>query len=153
MTESDSYARELALDAPIGDVFAALTTQRGLRGWWGTDATVGGAVGGQIRLRWSSTSYVVFRIDRLELPSEVGWACVDQNDENLPHPDEWVGTSPCFSLKGDSSITRLSFVHRGLSPRLECYSTCELGWDRFLLGSLKAFVEKGAGSPFDPDGR
>ncbi len=150
MSKSQSYATELALDAPIDRVFAALTTVEGLRAWWGTDATVSEELGGEIRLRWSSMSYVVFRIDRLQFPGEIAWACVDQNDESLPHPDEWIGTSPCFTLEGGSRRTRLSFVHRGLSPRLECYSTCESGWDRFLWGSLKSFVETGTGHPFDP---
>lgn len=150
MSESDSYKVVVDLDAPIERVFTALSTPDGLRGWWGTDADVSQEVGGEIRFRWSRTSYVAFRIDRLQSPVEVQWVCIDQNDENLPHPEEWVGTSPSFSLGGHSGATRLSFVHHGLRPQLECFTTCESGWDHFLRHSLKPLVETGTGRPFDP---
>lgn len=149
MSESDSYSIDIKLDAEIERVFTALTTGDGLRSWWGTDADVSEEVGGEIRLRWSATSYIVFRIDRLE-PGEVQWVCIDQHDENLPYPDEWIGTSPSFSLSSETAGTRLSFVHHGLKPRLECFTTCESGWDHFLLHSLKPLLESGTGSPFDP---
>ena len=151
MTESDSYSIDVEFDAPIERVFAALSTGDGLRSWWGTDADVAEELGGEIRFRWSATSFIVFRIDRLEHPSGIQWTCVEQHDENLPFPDEWVGTTPTFLLTGDSTTTKLSFVHHGLRPRLECFVTCESGWDQFLLHSLKPFVEGGTGSPFDPN--
>jgi uncharacterized protein YndB with AHSA1/START domain len=146
----DDYRLTIRLRAPIEAVFDALTTPQGLRSWWGTDARVATAAGGEIRFNWSADSHVVFRIERLRRPSEVDWSCVAQRDENLPHPDEWVGTRLSFRLDDDAGLTTLAFVHHGLQPRLACYERCESGWNHFLGDSLSGLVERGTGLPYDP---
>lgn len=41
----------------------------------------------------------------------------------------------------------MAFRHEGLSPRLDCYDDCRLGWEHFL-SSLAVFVAHGRGRPF-----
>lgn len=42
------YRSELLLSAPASTVFQALTTPKGLKGWWTTTCEIGTAVGEQL---------------------------------------------------------------------------------------------------------
>ena len=46
---------ELMIAAPPADVFAALTTQAGLRNWWTRTCDVGGGVGARATFRFGKT--------------------------------------------------------------------------------------------------
>jgi hypothetical protein len=101
-----------------------------------------------MRLNWSSTDYVVFRLDELERPNRMRWTCVEQHDGNLPEPDEWVGTTLSFRFSAEGAATRLDLTHHGLVPQLDCYEVCERGWQLFLRRSLRQLIETGEGLPF-----
>lgn len=137
------YESELILAAPAGKVFSALTTLRGLRGWW-TPNVSGSPAGGEVVFRFSGLNEeIIMRVDRASPSSEVGWTCI--RHDSLP---EWAGTTVTFLLQS-TGLTQcvLRFRHAGLTPRLECYDECEAGWIHFLA-SLRAYVEHGRGRPF-----
>jgi uncharacterized protein YndB with AHSA1/START domain len=142
------YRCTLVLHAPRTVVYDALTTPAGLTGWWTTDADVATTAGSQIRFNWSPTDHTTFRIDRLTPPTTLAWTCIAQHDTNLPHPDEWVGTTIGFELTDHDDGTQLTFIHHGLTPHLDCYDVCHSGWDHFLDQSLRAYVETGHGTPW-----
>jgi uncharacterized protein YndB with AHSA1/START domain len=148
-TVPQDVRRSLVVAAPCPAVYAALVEPDGLRGWWSARAEVSTAVGGLTRFVWSATDHTTFRIDRLVEPEAVDWTCVAQNDGQLPHPDEWVGTTVSFRLAEEGGGTRLDFVHRGLAD-LDCGDVCSRGWDFFLHRSLKPLVETGRGLPWRP---
>ena len=50
-------------------------------------------------------------------------------------------------VEGLSHACQLNFHHVALTPKLECYDHCRLGWDHFLR-SLVAYVERGKGMRF-----
>jgi uncharacterized protein YndB with AHSA1/START domain len=46
---------------------------------------------------------------------------------------DWVGTTPTFTLRPrPDGGTDITFRHHGLGPTLECYDTCQAGWDQYL---------------------
>jgi uncharacterized protein YndB with AHSA1/START domain len=139
---------ELVIGAPPADVFETLAVPAGPDGWWTTDGETAHEPGGTIRLNWSPADYIEFRVDRFEPAAAVDWTCVAQHDENLPQPDEWVGTTLAFRLRPEGGGTLLRLVHRGLEPRLDCYGVCVRGWEAFLHASLKPLAEGGEGSPW-----
>jgi uncharacterized protein YndB with AHSA1/START domain len=145
---SRDFRSALAIDASPAAVFDALLVPAGPQGWWSTDGSAARELGGTIRLNWSPATFVEFRIDRLDRPDATDWTCVAQHDDNLPRPDEWVGTTLAFRLREEAGGTHLSFVHRGLEPALDCYDLCARGWDAFLHSSLKPLVETGLGAPW-----
>lgn len=147
---TNNFSAQLHYRAQPGAVYEALTTPDGLRGWWGTDATVGTSPGELIRFRWSTTDFTELRIERLVNDREVLWTCVAQHDDNLPHPDEWVGTHFRFLLRPRDDGSELHFTHDGLQPKLACYDACAEGWDWFLRHSLRGLLEAGQGAPFHP---
>lgn len=145
------YRRQLDLAAPPAAVYAALSTQPGLRGWWTQTCDVAEVEGGTATFRFGP-HHKTMRIDRLVPDREVRWHCVQAHIEVPGMPaDEWVGTTIAYRLapRGGQG-TRLEVEHLGLTPALACWELCRTGWDQFL-GSLQALVEQGRGQPFVPD--
>ena len=61
--------------------------------------------------------------------------------------DDWVGTTLHFDIEAlPTGGTELRFRHAGLTPRLECFTDCQSGWDHFIP-SIGAYVETGVGNP------
>lgn len=144
------YRQGLVLEADPSAVYAALTTPKGLRGWWTQNCDVATEVGGILRVRFGH-SYKNMRIERLEPGHEVRWCCTGAHIavDQLAQKDEWVGTHLVFRLTPDGEErTRLDFEHVGLVPAFQCYDLCSNGW-RHYLNSLQQFVETGRGTPHE----
>ncbi len=137
------YAAHLTIQAPIETAYAALASVDGIRGWW-TPATDGSAgPGGEFRVEFAGHEiYKVARVEESVRPASVRWAVVDCKLE------DWIGTTISFELtQAGPDATELRFVHRGLQPALECFESCEAGWN-FYLRSLASYAETGTGQPY-----
>lgn len=137
-------SRTIAVHAPRENVFDALTTPKGLRGWWTTLAKGNGLAGGELKLAFEGLDeHIRMRVDRATRPSSVQWTCLEHTEL-----DEWNGTTLTFDLASRrSGACELRFQHVGLTPKLACFEDCESGWEHFL-GSLSAYLERGEGAPF-----
>jgi uncharacterized protein YndB with AHSA1/START domain len=145
-----NYQCDVEIAAPAATVFEAITTEKGLKGWWTTTCEVGMGIGSRATFRFGKT-YNVMLTEKVTFNREVVWKCLEQHHEaaELNRKDEWAGTRVTFKLESHSpSSTVLHFEHEGLTPQLECYRICEQGWGHFLQSSLKKFVETGKGEPF-----
>lgn len=144
------YQQTLVIDADPGNVYAALTTEPGLRGWWTRDCDVATGVGATLRFRFGP-NHKAMRIEALIPDREVRWLCIEaQICGNFVRKDEWVGTRIVFRLTpAGTGRTRLDFEHIGLVPALECYEACDKGWRHFMQ-SLRQLVETGRGTPYEP---
>jgi hypothetical protein len=65
----------------------------------------------------------------------------------LKDTTEWNGTSVVWDLSSHGGKTTLTMTHRGLVPGIECYETCEKGWNFYLEKSLFKFLADGEGLP------
>jgi uncharacterized protein YndB with AHSA1/START domain len=149
MDRPDHYFARVRYAAPIADAFRAAATPGGENGWWSTDGDVARGAGEDVRLNWSDTDYIVFRVEQYDAPYAMRWSCIKQHDQNLPDPDEWIGTTLVWRFEPvDDTTTDLAFAHEGLAPRLDCYDACERGWDFFLRSSIRSLAERGQGAPF-----
>jgi uncharacterized protein YndB with AHSA1/START domain len=136
-----SYRAELAINAPPDAVFDALTTPSGLAAWW-TPVSGSGLAGGELRFVFRDDEPCVMQVTAAQRPSTVRWTCL-----GYKYVPDWAGTTLSFAIQpGASGGSLLTFVHTGLTPRLECYSDCKSGWDHFLP-SLRQYVESGTGQP------
>ncbi|MCY3002214.1 MAG: SRPBCC domain-containing protein [Planctomycetota bacterium] len=143
------FRQNLTLRASPDTVFAALTTPRGIAGWWSDDSDVPAAVGATVRVRFDCAKKD-FRIERLEPGRAVEWRCTAAYIDlpQLERRSEWVGTRLRFELApAANGSTELAFEHEGLEPTLDCFELCRAGWQQFL-GSLQRFVETGRGEPY-----
>jgi len=137
--DSDAdYQAVVLFDTAPEAVFDALTTVSGLAGWW-APVSGSGSEGGELRFVFGDK---VIRVDAARRPSTVAWTVLEC--AFLP---DWVGTAPCFELSPrETGGCELRFRHRGLTPRLECFSSCEAGWGQYLA-SLHDYVECDHGNP------
>ncbi|MDQ6637936.1 MAG: SRPBCC domain-containing protein [Candidatus Dormibacteraeota bacterium] len=110
-----------------------------MAGWW-TSVSGSGLKGGELTFVFGGHGPLVLRVDEAERPALVRWAVISSE----PTP-EWAGTTISFELTPRSAGgCDLSFRHKGLAPRLECYNDCKNGWDHFVP-SLRDYVETGEG--------
>ena len=123
-------------------IYDALTTTKGLTGWW----TAKGALidsAGMIHFRFGGDFNPQMQQTTLERPRLVRWTCVGG------HPN-WQDNNFSFTLTERKGETLLQFVQeyaQELSD--EVYGTYNFNWG-YYLNSLKQLCEKGAGVPFNP---
>jgi uncharacterized protein YndB with AHSA1/START domain len=72
--ERKHYRRELHIKAPASVLYAALSTQAGLRQWWTQTCTVGDKVGELARFEFGEI-FKVMRIETLRPDRQVRWSC------------------------------------------------------------------------------
>lgn len=123
-------------------VYDALTTNKGLAGWW-TSNTIGAgeAEGDLIEFRFGAGGFTM-RVKELVPEALVVW-------ELAEGPEEWMGTTIRFDLKQDGEYVIVLFSHLGWREPVEFLRHCSTKWAIFLV-SLKALLETGKGRP-DPD--
>jgi uncharacterized protein YndB with AHSA1/START domain len=138
--ETRDFESVKVFEATPETVLAALTSPEAIADWWGP--TEGAA-------RQDEHFVVGFGGDRrIEIaviedgPSRVEWSV-----EGAPQTPEWDGTTIVFELTPAGGGTELRFVHKGLTPALECFDMCHEGWTHYLA-SLVDSVDRGEGEPY-----
>jgi uncharacterized protein YndB with AHSA1/START domain len=151
----------LLIEAPIEQVYDAITTQQGLSGWWTPGATATHALNTVARFPFGPTYFKEMKITEL-IPSRlVTWTCIAGTEE-------WIGTTLSFKLKtGDKTsllrshpaitgqveqlhgdqATLLLFQHDNWKDYTPMFAECNYTWGQFLR-SLKLFCETGKGRPW-----
>ncbi len=125
----------------IDEVYNALTTAKGLAGWWTSNATGNGdQVGNIIQFRFGAGGFDM-RVKQLNKPNLVEW-------ELAEGPEEWVGTTISFALKQEDGYVIVLFKHANWKEPVEFMHHCSTKWAIFLM-SLKSLIETGKGNP-DP---
>jgi uncharacterized protein YndB with AHSA1/START domain len=137
---TDLY-HQITIEAPAEHVFAALTTQEGLRAWWTEDSVAEARPGGMAEFGFMERSVVFrMRIDELDPPHRIAWSCVGG-------PPDWVGTTISFELAAlDARKTKVSFVHADAHSEAKAIAERNTTWG-CLMRQLKHHLE---GTPFNP---
>ncbi|KYP14216.1 SRPBCC domain-containing protein [Flavihumibacter sp. CACIAM 22H1] len=127
----------------INDVFKAISTIEGLKGWW-TTATNGVAdqVGGDLQFRFGAGGFDM-KVRSLEAPRFISW-------EVTALEKEWIGTTIEWQLKKEGDYIIVLFKHDGWRAATEFMHHCSTKWAIFLM-SLKSLVETGVGAPSPDD--
>jgi len=128
---------ELDVAAPPDQVFAALTTQDGLAGWWTPDVATTAVLGSEAVFGFGDHEDLKVRIEAVDAPELVHWSV-------LHGPDEWPGTAIAFRIEagpvGTASVVRLWHgnwqYENGVLPRVSFRWAHDL--DR-----LRRYVETG----------
>ena len=124
------------------DAYKALTTLKGLSGWWTSDTRGESKVGGVVEFRFGAGG-IDMKVLELAPAKRVLWQVVDG-------PQEWIGTNVGFDLKQESDWTIILFKHQGWKEPVEFMHHCSTKWALFLM-SLKSLVETGTGAPYPDD--
>jgi uncharacterized protein YndB with AHSA1/START domain len=142
----DSYTKTLRIQTSPHQLYEAVTTVPGIKGWW-ADNTV--ANDGEITVRFSGDNFQTLRLMDPTPDKSVEWEWIAQYFpfEGATQTDEWVGTRVSFAIQAnDDGSSTLAFTHRGLTPQVACYDLCNAGWN-YYLESLKRYLEQGRGTP------
>lgn len=138
-----SIFHSLVIEASPDKVYEAITTQKGLSGWWTPQTTATPEVGSTATFAFDD--YVKeMKVEELVPSTKVKWLCVKA------YP-EWIGTTITFELKPHAKGTALLFHHDGWKDYTAEFAGCSFDWALFLR-SLKLLCETGKGLPY-PDFR
>jgi hypothetical protein len=122
----------------LDDAYQALTTIKGLSGWWTTDTRGESKIGGIIQFRFGAVGFDM-KVLELDSAKHIEWLVVDG-------PQEWLGTKVIFELRQEGDWTIVLFKHQGWKEPVEFMRHCSTKWAVFLL-SLKSLLETGEGAP------
>ncbi len=127
-------------DSPAA-TYEALTTSKGLSGWWTHDAELEDE--NAICFRFGENEHIAVKVLDRDPGKRVLWQVVEG-------PNDWIGTKIRFDLRQDGAYTTTLFSHEGWREPSEFMRVCSMKWATFLL-SLKALVETGEGAPYPKD--
>jgi uncharacterized protein YndB with AHSA1/START domain len=138
----------VGIKSPVEKVYEALSTTRGISGWWTKDSTGDSQIGKTIVVRFHSVD-----------GKEVGSMNIDIKDlipgkkihwKFIGGPPEWIGTEVIFNLHQEENFTIVLFSHINWAEEVEFKAHCSMKWAIFML-SLKQFLETGEGKPSPND--
>jgi uncharacterized protein YndB with AHSA1/START domain len=113
----------VGIDAKPEQVFAALATLDGVRGWWVSTADGNTGKGGTIDFGFCKMQVVAAEPGKL-----VHWRCTSG-------PDEWVGTEVTFKLDWKDEQTFVLFKHANWKEPVEFMHHCSTKWATFSSAS------------------
>ncbi len=143
----ESYSTELLVSAKPESVYSAIT--RDIDKWWTVLSNQALQVGDQLIVRFEKATSWVMTVSEAFPNRSLVWKVAEANHdlEGLSTKDEWNGTTINWTIEEKETGSKITFIHEGLVPALECYEICEAGWGYFL-GSLKNYLETGKGNPY-----
>ena len=145
-----NYRKSIDVTSNASTAFEAVT--RGIEQWWTQPDRPMRQISDRAKFTFPpGKSYWTFELTKAVKPSQVEWRCVDalhiHEGQLEAIQTEWLGTTVVWDISEESSGTRITIEHVGLTPQLLCYDICEAGWDMFFLHSLKQYLDTGRGKP------
>ena len=133
---------EVRIRTTKSKAYEALTKQSGYTGWWSKNCEISEKVGGESRLTFDKQGSIVkmrFRTDLMDPAGRVKWTCVGHD------MDSWIGTTLDWSIAEQAGEVTVSLTHAGWKG--DPPEPVVGGWKHFL-GSMKQYLETGAGEPW-----
>jgi uncharacterized protein YndB with AHSA1/START domain len=139
------YHVTLVLDESPEAVFDAIMD---VRKWW-TDELQGKTekLDDEFSVRFADLHKTTQKLIEVEKNTKIVWLVTASELNFIKDKEEWKGTKIIFEISKNNNKTNLDFTHAGLTPQVECYSSCTKGWDHYIKGSLYKFITEGKGTP------
>src|SRR5690242_11665731 len=105
--------------------------------WWGV-AFSGNSEkqNDEFTVKMGGDSFFDAFVEELLPRKRVVWFVKDCNMPWYSDKKEWANTKMVFDLSESNGVTTLRFTHEGLTPDIECYQDCEIGWTHWIQKSL-----------------
>jgi hypothetical protein len=115
--------------------------------WWNQKST-GHAqeAGDTFRVDWGQT-WVDFKVLEAVPNKRFVWHVEDCHLPWLKNQTEWKNTKVIWDLVAANGTTEIQMTHVGLTPAVECFETCEAGWNFHVGQSLLKLLTEGRGLP------
>ncbi len=124
-------------------LYDALTTRKGIAGWWTPDVKAEPVVGTVNEMSFVGTT-LKFRVDELEPARHVAWSSVDV-------PPQWKNTQVIFDITPEEDMVNLKFRHNGFTSLDGDFGITSYSWAQYVR-SIKLLLETGEGEPFGTEG-
>ena len=132
------------IEAPVSvdEAFARIAR---VSEWWLGDVTGDSRqLGDKFTVR-SRNTVVDFEVSEAVPPSRLVWHVTGCHLPWLSDTTEWTGTSVEWTISPKNGGATVEMVHRGLTPDIECYESCNQGWTFYIGRSLLQFLTTGTG--------
>lgn len=93
------------------------------------------------------TTWVNFEITAAQPNEKIVWKVIDCFLPWLKDKTEWNNTEIIWEMENHNGVTTVQMTHKGLSPVVECFETCQKGWNEYISGSLFKLLNEGVGMP------
>ncbi len=120
-------------------LYDALTTQKGLSGWWTRQTKAEPKVGAVNEFGFGPEMNFKLKVERLDAGKHVTWSSVQG-------PPDWAGTWVSFDITPTKEGVNLRFTHGGFQTTGGGFGVYSYSWAQFLR-SLKLMQETGEGEP------
>jgi hypothetical protein len=130
----------LKIEASAELVYHAISTEKGLSGWWTENTTAKPELNTTARFAFDNNYFKEMKITELKPLKRVTWLC-------LAGYVSWIGTTISFEIEPGKNGCILSFQHNGWTAYSEGFAVCSYDWAMFLR-SLKLLCETGKGLPW-----
>ena len=129
------------VDAEPKVVYDALSTSKGVNGWWSDHTEGPDGVGSTMKVAFPDAPMTFdFEVTEERAGERVAWRC-------LAGPPEWIGTDVTFDIDTDEANTSVLFSHDGWATTEESFPFIAYSWAQ-ILPRLKKLAETGAAEPF-----
>jgi hypothetical protein len=92
-------------------------------------------------------TFVDFKISEVIPEKKIVWLVTDCNLHWVNNKKEWKNNEVIWTLTEKDGKTHVEFVHKGLTPDVECYESCKPGWTHHIKDSLIKLINNGTGFP------
>ena len=139
-----NITHELKLNAKPSSVFDAVSTEKGIQGWWCKNSKVGESEGSTSLLHFIKEGMAVdmgFETKVLNKDKKVIWECT-----SMPNP-AWIGTKIVTEITPSSDGCEVVFSHADFDEKWkgqDAFEQTKGTWNHFVQ-SLKDYCEKGEG--------
>ena len=142
--ENNSYNCTFTVKNNQDEVFDAICR---VSDWW-IKNTSGSAtkLNDTFKVTFGET-FVRFKVVEMIPYSKVAWEVTDCYLHWINDKTEWKNTRLEFDIYAIKGGTQMSFSHVGLVPGIECYESCEKGWNFYAGESLLKLITQKNGIP------
>jgi uncharacterized protein YndB with AHSA1/START domain len=130
---------EVFIKTTAGKLYEAVTTQKGLAGWWVSNVKAEPKVGSINAFTFGSNYTITFRVEELVPDKRVVWKAVDV-------PPEWKDTTISFDITPNDKGVTLLFSHVAFPLPFEKFAMYNYHWSQYMC-SIKLLLERGKGAP------
>jgi len=115
--------------------------------WW-TENIEGASeqAGDRFTVTFGDT-FVTMKIVEAIPGKKIVWEVEDCYLHWLQDKQEWTGMKIEWEFQSFGDSTTIGMTHVGLIPEVECYESCEKGWNFYVKESLFKLLSEGKGVP------
>jgi len=128
------------INASRAKVFEAISTLKGISGWWTIGTSGDATLGGFMKFQFGDMVGPEMKVIEIISNEKITWECVAS-------PFGWVGNTFTFFLDENDGKTRVRFSQDGWTEQGDFYAACSFSWGRYME-SLRQLCQTGKGEAF-----